>query len=511
MKKKSLYLLVIIILLFTNKTTYAEDRDIIKVGFYLYDSFQEIDSDGTYCGYSYDCYQQIAQYADWEYEFITGTFSECMEMLQNGEIDLMGGIDKSGYDENDFDFEYSKYIVGASKPELYALVSNHDLTFENFINFEYMIVAYLKGTTQRHLIEDYCLEHDFRVNLQEYNSPDEMELAEHTLLLDFIYTYPVEALFILFLSAILIIALLILCVVLIRVKNRKIKQSFIEQETSKNQFLLAIRQLKCYIFQYDLEEKKCVFMSKETGSSIYVTGEIRNRIASQYPTFFSLLDSISLRKNLDSEEITRILEGSKDEKKCWIRVIVSTIYDKEKPVKLIGTVEDITDEKSAELDPLTGLYNRLDIETNIAHALMTDAQLSCAFIILDIDDFKAVNDTYGHDVGDICLCHLADVLRKMFRTSDRVYRMGGDEFCIFLNNVQREDLVTKKLTALYQELAVSPVTPNELYPFEPFYIHISCGATVSVKFGCSYEILYKLADNALYNSKGNGKGHFTIV
>jgi diguanylate cyclase (GGDEF)-like protein/PAS domain S-box-containing protein len=102
-------------------------------------------------------------------------------------------------------------------------------------------------------------------------------------------------------------------------------------------------------------------------------------------------------------------------------------------VSIVGSVEDITStmtlRRHATHDPLTGLLNRHAIETHLT-AVIDDDEATLAVAFIDLDGFKAVNDNFGHDVGDIVLATVAERLRRAFRTDDVVGRYGGDEFVV---------------------------------------------------------------------------------
>lgn len=148
-------------------------------------------------------------------------------------------------------------------------------------------------------------------------------------------------------------------------------------------------------------------------------------------------------------------------------------------------------------DALTGVYNRSAFEEMQAGC----AGKNIALLILDVDFFKQVNDTYGHDMGDRVLKRVAHVLRASFREADMVCRIGGDEFCVFVVGVTSaaENVIGEKLVKLADTLR----EPEADVP----------GVTVSV--GCAFsdrlsgeESIIKKADRALYRVKKNGRDSF---
>jgi len=153
---------------------------------------------------------------------------------------------------------------------------------------------------------------------------------------------------------------------------------------------------------------------------------------------------------------------------------------------------------AAVLDPLTGLLNRKALEAR-ALELEQQARLtgdSVAFVACDIDHFKNVNDTYGHDRGDAVLKDVAYEMRKALRSFELIYRLGGEEFLVVLPGANRDDG-----TAVAERLRRT--VENAL----------SGGLELTVSFGVSagagedvvYERLYKAADEALYDAKAAGR------
>ncbi|WP_294429475.1 GGDEF domain-containing protein [uncultured Treponema sp.] len=155
--------------------------------------------------------------------------------------------------------------------------------------------------------------------------------------------------------------------------------------------------------------------------------------------------------------------------------------------------------KKAEYDSLTGILNRRAYEEICENS--AKEKMCMALLLIDIDNFKHINDTYGHDGGDIALKKLALILKDTFRNGDYVARIGGDEFAVILTNFRPEGfkIVSDKVEFINERLA-----------------HIEGLENVSVSVGMAYspngfsESLYKQADKALYAVKEAGKKDFRI-
>lgn len=155
----------------------------------------------------------------------------------------------------------------------------------------------------------------------------------------------------------------------------------------------------------------------------------------------------------------------------------------------------------AELDLMTGIYNKVTIEHMISKLLATNTTI-CALLIIDIDDFKQVNDVHGHLLGDQVIRTVADSISRYFRKTDIVGRIGGDEFIVFMSGLPSMDLARQK-AADFSELF--KYTPDITAPAN---VSISIGMAISKPCPCSYETLFKQADEALYNAKRNGKAQY---
>jgi len=156
-------------------------------------------------------------------------------------------------------------------------------------------------------------------------------------------------------------------------------------------------------------------------------------------------------------------------------------------------------------DPLSGLYNRLSLIERINWLISKGkrAKNNFAVLFLDLDNFKNINDSYGHNFGDIVLQHISEVLLNVVRDNDIVARLGGDEFVVVLTDVKNDKEILSVLKRIKIELSL-PVT------YEQYTYNASCSIGISLypKDGNNVTDLLKNADIAMYKAKDLGKNDF---
>ncbi len=186
-----------------------------------------------------------------------------------------------------------------------------------------------------------------------------------------------------------------------------------------------------------------------------------------------------------------------------------------RPLRMIGTHTDISDRKNAEaliwkqahFDALTGLPNRrmlrLRLDDAIARCQHSGARLAIVFI--DLDHFKEVNDTLGHESGDALLVQAAQRIQDCLGENDTVARMGGDEFTLILTQVQGPESLTAPLQALLAQLA-------QVFHLgqEQVFVSASLGVALYPDNAAHVEALFKHADQALYVAKGAGRNRYSF-
>ena len=194
----------------------------------------------------------------------------------------------------------------------------------------------------------------------------------------------------------------------------------------------------------------------------------------------------------------------------WYECQYQALYDKRnQPVMLIGKLSDIMEKKEkerglrkrSETDPLTGLYNRAAAESRIQRRLR-EPETAGFFLMIDIDNFKQVNDRNGHAVGDRLLARISATLRSAFRGEDVIGRVGGDEFVIFVAT-QDKNAVENRIRALLREIA-----GLQLEGGQDALVSCSVGAACFPRDGSDYGALFRAADHMMYLAKRSGKNTY---
>lgn len=154
---------------------FIQAGDTIRVGWYMVDGLNDYDADsGEYKGYNYEYLRSIAQFTGWNYEFVPGTFDECMERLATGEIDIVGGVGRN--EEREKQYLYTDNSSGLAGPRLVTLVDNTKYAYNSFSDFYGMRVGYI-GDNLKMLLLSFAQKHNFVVNPVAFKTSAEMEQA----------------------------------------------------------------------------------------------------------------------------------------------------------------------------------------------------------------------------------------------------------------------------------------------------------------------------------------------
>jgi diguanylate cyclase (GGDEF)-like protein/PAS domain S-box-containing protein len=214
-------------------------------------------------------------------------------------------------------------------------------------------------------------------------------------------------------------------------------------------------------------------------------------------------------KVIDEEKVTHA-DGSVH----WYNTVKIPLFENGHCDKLLGVATDITERKAAEeaikqlafYDPLTQLPNRRLLQERLKHSIDVERRegRQLALLMLDLDRFKAVNDSLGHQAGDELLQQVAQRLTARLRDADLVVRLGGDEFIVLL-----EDMIHPQYAARVAEDIIADLSqPFNLTQSEDIRIGVSIGISLYPQHGDNFETLMDHADAALYQAKDEGRGCF---
>ncbi|AMV16152.1 Cyclic di-GMP phosphodiesterase Gmr [Legionella pneumophila] len=198
----------------------------------------------------------------------------------------------------------------------------------------------------------------------------------------------------------------------------------------------------------------------------------------------------------------------------WILLSGSLIRDAHSaPLYFIAQIQNIDAQKKAEHelvrmayhDALTGLANRKQLEQSflLFMAYAKRHQCSIAVLFMDLDYFKKINGTFGHDAGDLLLIEVASRLTASVRSSDIVGRQGGDEFLIILSDIVHEEEVHTVINHLFHAIQ-QPILIKE----QTISISLSIGVSLYPQDGSDLDTLIQHADAALYQVKSTGRNNF---
>lgn len=228
-----------------------------------------------------------------------------------------------------------------------------------------------------------------------------------------------------------------------------------------------------------------------------------------------LQDIIKRLREQEATEIADLRVADIDGRYSWSRIrAISRAENGEKPTSIVAVIYNINDLKQdalalkqkAEQDNLTKLLNKVSAQQAVIEYLETrEKDTLAALLILDVDNFKMVNDTLGHLYGDAILSQIGSNLRNLFRSRDVIGRIGGDEFMVLLKDLPNAAIVDERCQLLvdtFRELL------NKLMPKLP--VSVSVGGALVPNHGSAWNELFKHADEALYQAKNMGKCQYKI-
>ena len=298
----------------------------------------------------------------------------------------------------------------------------------------------------------------------------------------------------------------------------EILQEELELEKEKKEIISSL--FNDWIYEYDIREQKVKTIS---GNSEYFKVTKEMNMAQHYlllddlhpqdrATFVEGCRNVYTTGTPGYMEARIMLDGGYR----WISLTTKVLRNRQgELVSVIGKISDIDAKKKEELrlqaqamqDSMTGLLNRAAFQEQSEKLLelaLKEQDKSPALLIVDIDNFKQINDRYGHLYGDTVIVSMADALRSVFGEDAAVGRFGGDEFTVFLLHADEKQLEEKilRLRASYDKEIVEAEDGSK--------ITCSVGAARYGTDGVTIQEMLKSADSALYYVKENGRNGYAI-
>ncbi len=272
------------------------------------------------------------------------------------------------------------------------------------------------------------------------------------------------------------------------------------------------------LFEYNIKSDKLIFSDqyqvltgRDAGFENFWRGSAKEQLIlkEDIPRLYEKIKEISEDKPDCRLEMQIDLEEKGYE---WYEVYLYPIWDTGFERVCIGYMGKLINiqkqkkrnlqlQKAADSDPLTGILNRQAMQKKVSHLLRTRQIHAGAIGFIDLDNFKTVNDSYGHMFGDEVLKRVAVVLRSILRETDYIGRIGGDEFIVFFREISTREALERKLEQMCESLRQN---------VDGCHVSVSIGASRYPEDGDTYDVLLHKADQALYMSKRMGKNGFQI-
>lgn len=313
------------------------------------------------------------------------------------------------------------------------------------------------------------------------------------------------------------------------IKRQMVTLKSIQQTLLENEKRVDVAQKIAHIGHWDYDLKEDVYWGSEGAFNLFglkretpivkgekfkelILPENREQLKRHFKAF--------LNNNERFDEEFKIIRND-DEALRYLHAIAELTFDSEgKPIKVIGAIQDITSLKLNEdkikhmayHDPLTNLPNRLLFFDRLTNAINRSkrTRTKIAVLFFDMDNFKRINDTLGHSIGDELLVETGKRIISCMREYDTVARLSGDEFAVLLQNIERNEDMLSIVTRIQQKFSL------------PFFLtdstielSTSIGIAMYPEDGNTPEELLKNADTAMYKAKEQGRNkylffHFTM-
>jgi len=279
--------------------------------------------------------------------------------------------------------------------------------------------------------------------------------------------------------------------------------NFIEQNFHNNSSSVVYKEGDGYFCSNDIEENPLLCRaSKNTIDVCSIKGQ---NVCPQFKNDDKLYYCLDVNIGDYSKLIVNFIVDNQlqlDNLKKDITLIKNYIIEASPSITVKLLLEEL--KASAFKDGLTGLYNRKFLDEYLTKLIpqARREEINIAVLMLDMDHFKAVNDEYGHDVGDIVLKELSLILSENIRDADIVVRYGGEEFVVLLVDVLDEKAALNVANKIKTKVAKNEIN---IYAGNKLQKTISIGLSMYPKDSTNFDIIMKNADIALYEAKNNGR------
>lgn len=314
--------------------------------------------------------------------------------------------------------------------------------------------------------------------------------------------------------------------------NKKVQEelqtSHTEAVSSEEIMRIAIQQSRQIVFEYDIQTKR---LWKKAGiENCLFSKSVMNRVPESVLEKNLIMDASvndfrEIFERISEEDVLeKVIKVKEKNRIQWFKIIIKNIFDQKHHIlNTVGIVEDVTEKKEqeelleegqkekmdlqerAEKDGLTGLYNSATVKMKIQEFLASSRVKDGIhlFVLMDLDNFKQINDTFGHQYGDQVLKEVADILRKKFRRDDILGRLGGDEFTALLLNATGFEVMEPVFRELCDELKRTYTKDGKSVT-----ISASFGIAEAPKYGTAFGELYEKSDLMLYKVKESTKNGY---
>lgn len=298
-------------------------------------------------------------------------------------------------------------------------------------------------------------------------------------------------------------------VVLHMIELEKMTSRFAALETEQREHEALLAQFDCIYFSYDRATNEIISYRYDGGKKILETSTPEKWRELNLREFTEDSHEVLNKFAENLKNGTRNFAGNlaKKEKNKFFRFMGTAIYDNDVHIKTVGTIGDTATKPIQEMvrrDQLTGLFLKEYI-TNYGQTLINDMKKGAALAIVDIDNFKSINDNFGHSTGDVVLKKCAAIIMDQVGDTGKVGRIGGDEFFVVFDNYDgREKL----------KYILRGIKNNVLHEYnddtDGFHISTSIGLSEYPNDADDFDTLFDLADHMLYRAKYKGKNRYIM-